>query len=531
MEAETYTGIYATHKYWSKKPSNIIRELIRKNSSAGDIVLDPFCGSGVSVVEAAALNRRAVGIDINPAGIMIAGNLIRTIDVAKARAEFESIKEDVRNEMLDLYRVEREGKTHVASHYIWDGGIPVEVWYKRDGKTAKEAASASDIEFSLSLKYSDIKTFVPEDRLFSNARINVKTPVPVYELFTPRNLQALSFLHRRINLIRDAGLLSFFKFCFTSILGQTSRMVFAVSRRGKYGGNRDSVGDYEVGSWVIGYWKPKKHFEINVWNTFERRVMKTLRAKADQMAATGGAVERESFHDLAKGDFGGFLLVNGASQLALKKFPDNSIDYVITDPPHGDREPYLELSMMWNSWLGNNPDYRNEIVISNSKDRNKGTSQYLADIGQVFAEIGRVLKPGGKLTLFFNALDEEIWASVINGATTAGLEFLDMESMKYSAGSVIQDTRKMGLKSDMILTFSKTSSVICRNEVEIVKEAAFVDSAIKSAMKELGVVSGDRFKIFSIVNSRLISNGQFVPPSYFFGRLELQNVLEKGQED
>ena len=46
-------------------------------------------------------------------------------------------------------------------------------------------------------------------------------------------------------------------------------MVFAVTGRGKTKGK--SADKVEVGSWVIGYWRPPLHFEVNVWNCFENR--------------------------------------------------------------------------------------------------------------------------------------------------------------------------------------------------------------------------------------------------------------------
>lgn len=40
------TAIYNMHTYWSKKPHDAIRQYIRHYTQPGDLVLDPFCGSG-----------------------------------------------------------------------------------------------------------------------------------------------------------------------------------------------------------------------------------------------------------------------------------------------------------------------------------------------------------------------------------------------------------------------------------------------------------------------------------------------------
>lgn len=48
------------------KPIKIIKNLITNSSKDGDIVLDCFSGSGTTCVAAKELNRRFIGIEINP---------------------------------------------------------------------------------------------------------------------------------------------------------------------------------------------------------------------------------------------------------------------------------------------------------------------------------------------------------------------------------------------------------------------------------------------------------------------------------
>lgn len=54
-------------RFISQVPSILISRL----SQPDDVVLDPFCGSGTTLVEAQRLSRRAVGCDINPVSVLI----------------------------------------------------------------------------------------------------------------------------------------------------------------------------------------------------------------------------------------------------------------------------------------------------------------------------------------------------------------------------------------------------------------------------------------------------------------------------
>ena len=66
--------VYLTHSY-HRYPSKFIPQLasalIEKYSKKGELVLDPFTGSGTTLLEALLLRRYAIGIDINPISELI----------------------------------------------------------------------------------------------------------------------------------------------------------------------------------------------------------------------------------------------------------------------------------------------------------------------------------------------------------------------------------------------------------------------------------------------------------------------------
>lgn len=57
--------------YPTQKPIELLERIIRISTDEGDTVLDPFCGSGTTLVATKLTNRNGIGIDINPSAINI----------------------------------------------------------------------------------------------------------------------------------------------------------------------------------------------------------------------------------------------------------------------------------------------------------------------------------------------------------------------------------------------------------------------------------------------------------------------------
>ena len=241
-KAASYTGIYGMHKYWSKKPFNLVGNLILKYSKENDIVLDPFCGSGISVIEAVLSNRKAIGIDINPMAIFITRESLIKINSDKIESEFKSLQKKCESKINDLYKVKRDDHVFTGTHFLWSDGSLDEIWYS-DEKKKKVITNPNqkDVELANSFSYEKIPFYLPKAKFFHNSRINAKSNMHVYDLFTPRNAFALSFLLSKIEEINDSELKNLFKFCFTASLGQASKMVFVINKRGKFNENQQKI--------------------------------------------------------------------------------------------------------------------------------------------------------------------------------------------------------------------------------------------------------------------------------------------------
>ena len=71
IAAATHPAEYLLHRYWARKPHNILAAYVRELVPPGGRVVDPFCGSGVLLSEAARAGLEAYGADINPIAVLL----------------------------------------------------------------------------------------------------------------------------------------------------------------------------------------------------------------------------------------------------------------------------------------------------------------------------------------------------------------------------------------------------------------------------------------------------------------------------
>lgn len=135
--------------YPTQKPLPLVEQIVRLSTDDGDVVLDPFCGSGTTLVAAKRLNRSGIGIDISK----------EAVELTRRRlAEPVKSESNVLRYGLDSYRTANEDALSLlgGASYIpvqrnngidafltqTYEGVPIPVRVQRSGETAAEAAWA-----------------------------------------------------------------------------------------------------------------------------------------------------------------------------------------------------------------------------------------------------------------------------------------------------------------------------------------------------------------------------------------------------
>lgn len=77
--ANTQYLTHSIHRYSGKFIPQIARQAIELLTTPGELVLDPYCGSGTTLLECSLTDRQSVGIDLNPLAVLI--SLVKTTPI------------------------------------------------------------------------------------------------------------------------------------------------------------------------------------------------------------------------------------------------------------------------------------------------------------------------------------------------------------------------------------------------------------------------------------------------------------------
>jgi site-specific DNA-methyltransferase (adenine-specific) len=133
--------------YPTQKPLLLLERIISLATNEGDCVLDPFCGSGTTLVAAQSLGRTAIGIDVSEEAVVLTKT--RLEDSVRSTSRLLEVGRDAyRNaddaalamlQGLEYVPVQRNNGIDAILKQDFDGG-PVPIRVQRSGETLLDAA-------------------------------------------------------------------------------------------------------------------------------------------------------------------------------------------------------------------------------------------------------------------------------------------------------------------------------------------------------------------------------------------------------
>lgn len=481
---KSHPSYYLLHKYWGRKPHNLLQKYISLFTEEGDVVLDPFMGSGGVVIESNKLERTGIGVDLNPMACFIVEETLKDMPNAESlRKEFENVVKGIPEKVIELtYTLDPEGNKQKIDNAIWENGKLTKLKYYSDKKKRVKRADKFDLQQvvtaeKLLKKYKkDGIINYPTDEIMQYVRRNGKTRID--ELFSPRNLLIAAFFMAGVNKVGNKSIRESLTLVFTSALPNISSMIpgDAESVTGKSG-------------WQISkFWAPSVHTEKHVIDSLKLRLTKYINGKTELQPLLGSSKYR---------------ILNQSCE-NLKNIKPKSVDYVFTDPPYGDSISYFALSSFWSTWLEHSVDFDGEIIYD--PYRGKKENDYSLRLDKAFQQVHRVLKDNKYMSFTFHNRHVKFWKIIIDAVKSAGFELVNVKWVDQAVASGTQGiNRKNTLTGDFVYTFKKVNKSVLKDEQNNGEE--YILKVISRLIKKEGYV--ETSKLYESLIPVLVANNAY----------------------
>ncbi len=472
------TYVYDAHTYHTKVPPGGIEHLIEHFTRPGDVVLDPFCGSGMTGIAATNLGRRALISDLSPAATFIAYNFLTPANVTAYMTAVESVLGLVRDLESELYMTtcRRCGKDATLEYMVWSFGFMCSscnrefcLWdVARDVRTSvreskvKQSFSCPHCQVALEKRglrrtkryavqvgyyccgpqlqeqmeapdHSDVALAehveaqgVPADLWYPKddfpEGINTRQPIAVGitsvdKAYPSRALHAMAALWDIAQRWPDPVIRAKLLFTITSLY---KRVTWFSEFR--FWGGSGNTANLNV---------PAIANEQNVFRAFHRK------AKTIALYFKSAPTQTSDFR------------VSTQSACRLDQIASSRVDYIFTDPPFGGNINYSEMNFLWESWLCTYTKTREEAIVN--KVQGKDAPAYSELLAAAFRECRRVLKPGGWMTVVFHNSSAEVWEALRTALLRAGFAIAGTQTFDKKHGTFKHFVSDNAVGYDLVL--------------------------------------------------------------------------------
>ena len=439
--------VYVAHGYLTKVPVPAIIPFIEAYTKPGNVVLDCYAGSGMTGVAAAMLGRAARLFDISVLGQHIGRNYLNLVDAPSFEKHAEEVITRAQARIGEVYAVRCSscgGQASLAKT-VWSMrvacsgcGSPVNYyraleaagWRRADmtcpacdesitSRAARvdeepifdsvrcacspveieqvpDPARVLDVE---SLPYPRVE-ITPDRQMYKIQGLGKYGLTSVAAFYSVRNLAALTSLHQEIISVDDSEIRNKLLFAFTACLTRASKR-YQWSHQGP------------LNAANAHYYVSSVFYEWNVYDLFKRKISAVL--KSDNWIRSSRRIHA-SPEDLDQPDVK--YEISSADQIPL---PDESIDYIFTDPPFGSNLFYADMALFQEAWLDNFTDQDQEAVIDRKAGGVRDASRYEELLVKSLNECRRILKPGGYVSMVFGNSSGRVWALMQRAIQSAHL--------------------------------------------------------------------------------------------------------------
>jgi DNA modification methylase len=308
--------------------------------------------------------------------------------------------------------------------------VPVSINYSYKGERFDKIPDEDDIALLERIEKETILHWYPTNRIDLDIDLWYERDyrsLGIYRIddfFYTRSLIMLAFLRQRVFETQDARIKTFLWFWVESVL-----MSFSLMNRYRKAGF-SQVNQILSGTLYVG----------------------AILAEVSPWYALDGKIKRLGVFDFIKAYSG---CVSNSSSTGMR-LPENSIDYIFTDPPFGSNIIYSDLSILWESWLRVSTNTKSEAVVHRRKKENAIIlSDYAEMMSASFKNMYYALKPGRWMTVEFHNSKNSVWVAIQEALEQAGFVIADVRTLDKQQGSFKQVTSSGAVKQDLIISAYK----------------------------------------------------------------------------